>query len=593
MKIEDFSDCKKTIIKKDGIFVVKACAGSGKTSVVAAKIAFLLGNWETSNRGIAAISFTNVAWQEIEDKLKNDFGISSGLAYPHFIGTIDSFINRYLFLPFGHLILKCETRPEIITNWVPRIYSKEAECMSNVCKLNEISYDIKGNLICSSHRSHFAKCSLNHLYCKNAKNKMCEKGFVTQTDANYFAMSLLEKYPEIAKSIAFRFPLFLIDEAQDTSEIQMRIFEILLENGLNRLMIIGDPNQAIYEWRTANPEVFFNKEKELETLILNENWRSSSKICTFTDKLVSEDCISIALNEEVKNYSFEPEIWGYNTTTPLNVETNRLIKRFLEICEINEVTIDREKVAILVRSNDILNEIRNYGNFIEKDPWREQRDRSIHYTIHCKNIAKSKYLFDKKEYKESFKLLERTIYTIKKGEGYVSNEELKEFINEIGFKKWRIEIFDLLTRLPKTDLKLKEWVDIANGIIKNDNFFGINHFEIKIKEKGDKRYSEMKFEQMFRDQEVKTENYTVGTVHSVKGRTFEAVLLILKNKTYRNILYNDIRDNEEKRIIYVATTRPQKILVIAVPDKDKKLWKNTFFKNDSRKLKQSQLFAFP
>ena len=281
-----------------------------------------------------------------------------------------------------------------------------------------------------------------------------------------------------------------------------------------------------------------------------------------------------------------------NTTAPLNVETNGLIERFLEICKVNDIIIDRKKVAILVRSNDILNQIRNHGNFIEKDPWREQRKKSIHYTIHCKNIAKSKYLFDKKEYKESFKLLERTIYAIKKEKGYISNEELKEFIDEIGFKKWRIEIFDLLTRLPKTDLKLKEWADIANSIIKNDNFFNINNFEIKIKEKGDNRYSEIKFEQIFRDQEVEAENYTLGTVHSVKGRTFEAVLLILKNKSYQNIINNDIKDDEEKRIIYVATTRPQKILVIAVPNEDKKAWENKFFNINTRKIKQSQLCAF-
>lgn len=591
MKIEDFSDCKKEIIKKDGVFVVKACAGSGKTSIVAAKIAFLLENWETSNRGIAAISFTNVAWQEIEYKLKNDFEITSGLDYPHFIGTIDSFINRYLFLPFGHLILKCETRPEIITDWSPRIFSKNAECISSACKLNEISYDIKGNLICNNQRSHFAKCSLDHFHCKNTKSKMCEKGFVTQTDTNYFAMTLLEKYPEIAKSIAFRFPLFLIDEAQDTSETQMRIFEMLLENGLNRLMIIGDPNQAIYEWRTANPDVFYNKEKKLKTLLLNENWRSSKKICAFTDKLVSEDYTSTPLNEEVKDYYFEPEIWGYNISEPLNVETNRLIKRFLETCEANKVIIDRERVAVLVRSNDILNEVKNFGNFAQKDPWREQKKKS-HYTIHCRNIAKSKYLFDNKEYNESFKLFERTIYSIIKEKAYVSSDELKKFIDENGFKKWRIEIFDILTRLPKTDLKLKEWVDAANDIIKSDSFFNIHNFEMKIKEKGDYPYSEMKFEQMFREQKIDSNDYTLGTVHSVKGKTFEAVLLILKDKNYRNILYNDIKNDEEKRIIYVATTRPQKILVIAVPVKDKELWENKFFNRKSPKSKQSQFSDF-
>lgn len=144
LRIEDFSKDKINIIKKDGVFVVKACAGSGKTCVVAAKISSLLKEWISPNRGIAAISFTNVAWQEIEDKLKKDFGADSGLYYPHFIGTIDSFIDKYLLLPFGHLVLNCENRPEIIMNWEPEIRGK-LECKKSGCKLSNLSYDINGN----------------------------------------------------------------------------------------------------------------------------------------------------------------------------------------------------------------------------------------------------------------------------------------------------------------------------------------------------------------------------------------------------------------------------------------------------------------
>lgn len=602
LKIEDLSKEKKKIIEREGTFVVKACAGSGKTCVVAAKIASLLKKWEHSNKGIAAISFTNVAWKEIEETLKNDFEVTSGLSYPHFIGTIDSFIDKYLLLPFGHLVLNCEKRPEIIMNWEPDIRGV-SECKRSGCKLHNFSYDINGNLISYSDSSHFQNCSLSHRYCEKAKKQLRASGYVTQADANYFSTKILEKYPEISKAIVHRFPVFLIDEAQDTSEIQMRIFEILLENGLDKLMIIGDPNQAIYEWRTANPEVFIRKENEWDTLLLHENWRSSKEICAFTDKIVSENYNSIPCNEEVRGFDFKPEIWEYNINRSLNLETNRLIKEFLKLCISKDVSIGKETVAILVRGKDILNEIRNQGDFVRKEPWKEQIqnrgkiERNVD-KIHYRNLSKSKYLFDKKNYKESFELLEKTICAIKKRKEYISKDELHELVEQVGFKKWRIGVFDLLTKLPKSDLSLKEWVATANEVIRNDSFFNINDFEIKIKRDTQKiKYSSIKFTQIFRDKEVETENYTLGTVHSVKGRTFEAVLLILKEKGYQNKKYIDIineniNSNEEKRIIYVGTTRPKKILVIAVPEGNKKIWERKFFGRNIYIQKQLELSAF-
>jgi DNA helicase II / ATP-dependent DNA helicase PcrA len=268
------------------------------------------------------------------------------------------------------------------------------------------------------------------------------------------------------------------------------------------------------------------------------------------------------------------------------------------MCIIKGISISKEKVAILVRGKDILTEIRNQGDFVRKEPWKEQTRSNGKLKMdinrfHYKNISKSKYLFDKQEYKESFKLLEKTICAIKKGKEYVSNDELKEFIEQVDFKKWRIGLYDFLTKLPNTDVNLKEWVDLANEVIRNNCFFDINDFEIKIKRGTNK----IKFGQIFVDKELETEKYTLGTVHSVKGRTFEAVLPILKEKAYRNKKYVDIineniNDNEEKRILYVGITRPQKILVVAVPDSDKKVWVSKFYATSECKQKQLDLSVF-
>jgi len=74
---------------------------------------------------------------------------------------------------------------------------------------------------------------------------LLKAGYANQDDANYFGMKILEHYPKVAKAIIHRFPLFMVDEAQDTSEIQMKIIDLLIDNGLENIMLVGDPDQAI------------------------------------------------------------------------------------------------------------------------------------------------------------------------------------------------------------------------------------------------------------------------------------------------------------------------------------------------------------
>jgi superfamily I DNA/RNA helicase len=90
------------------------------------------------------------------------------------------------------------------------------------------------------------------------------------------------------------------------------------------------------------------------------------------------------------------------------------------------------------------------------------------------------------------------------------------------------------------------------------------------------------------DDYITEDNYRIGTVHSVKGETFDATLLILKEKTTHNAKYtkllatiNPPSNHEEIRIAYVGMTRPRKILMLAVPDNESKTaWENKLNKID-------------
>ena len=79
---------------------LRACAGSGKTEVVGMKAAYEIKQWNELNKGIAVLSFTNDAVEVIKDRVKKFVG-NNGI-YPHYIGTLSSFIYSYIVQPFAY-----------------------------------------------------------------------------------------------------------------------------------------------------------------------------------------------------------------------------------------------------------------------------------------------------------------------------------------------------------------------------------------------------------------------------------------------------------------------------------------------------------
>ena len=76
---------------------LEACPGSGKTEVVAAKIAKEIGSWNKSTSGLAALSFANSATDELTRRVSKYLPCGQGM-YPHFLGTFDSFIFKNIVL---------------------------------------------------------------------------------------------------------------------------------------------------------------------------------------------------------------------------------------------------------------------------------------------------------------------------------------------------------------------------------------------------------------------------------------------------------------------------------------------------------------
>ncbi|NUU61259.1 ATP-dependent helicase [Paenibacillus agri] len=561
---------RSIVFEKSGKFVVRACPGSGKTYTVAARLAHRMSNWNSPNMGIAVLSFTNVAWKEVGRKLNDNSG--SVVSYPHYLGTIDSFINKYIFLPFGHLIMECNKRPILVGEphgtWSGGNYGRDydqyfdctslninADIISTTTDMTKFHFGWKNNIDGSGNK-HVKNI-------RNVKEKFWKLGYATQADANYFSLKILEQYPNISRSIAIRFPEMIIDEAQDTSEIQMSIIDQLIENGLENITLVGDPDQAIFEWNNARPNLFTDKFNEWieNSIILNENRRSSQKICNATAQLAYFDNPSTSITETVKDFEHIPEIIVYD---PANIQAT--LDYFLELCGKHEVEVNHDNVAVIFRSKSIQNLIYKQPDFI-KEPWLVGKK-------FVKDLAKGKYMAVNGDSREAFRLIERAVYKGQNYRNYCSQYELEQWISKKGLINHRKEIHRIIEMLPEPTGSIKSWVLRANTeLIAN----GVT-LQLRI----DEDSSECTFDQIFKAVTDKDAIFRLGTVHTVKGETFESVLLILKEKgakgrLYRTMLTQNYKtiDDEELRIAYVGMTRPRKLLVIAVPNElNKSAWEN-------------------
>lgn len=555
---EQLTDSQNKIIELQGKNILKACPGSGKTFVLAHKIVNDFKLWKDKNKGMAILSFTNVAKHELDTKIQGISGLTT-LPYPHFIGTLDAFISQYIFMPFGQTVMKCLSRPSIIEDDFIQQYSKffwKKECYSNGCDPKNFYMDIGG--IVYDNKKNFRNCQFD-------KNKPCEKfkistyskGYATYKEALIVAIDILQKHPNIRKLIVKRFPYFVVDEAQDTSEEQMKLLNLFFDNGVEHAILIGDPDQAIYEWRDADPSVFLNmyNSKNWNSKELNENFRCSQNICNATKIFSSLSDASIAKGD-TKDSSIKPIIIKYNKGNQ-----DILIQYYLDLCKQNSIIISSEKVAVLVRGR---------SGLIGKD---YSKIKELWKTSITLMLAQATFYKGIQNVGKTVSVIEKFLYYI-----VIDNQanviDFSEVQKIYSIKEWNYLVYKLSVLLPNSTISLKNWNVVINSVVDkfilDNNIKCKNKVEIKIKSRvldnKLKDFLEQAIDVFFAD--TYTKDYLSATIHAVKGRTFDAVMLIISThgKLTSNMLNKKDIDTEEIRTFYVAATRAKKLFVLAIPD---------------------------
>lgn len=258
MKLHGLDESRRSFLKSLSTLDVSACPGSGKTTLVVAKLAILARKWKSHTRGICVLSHTNVAREEIEHRLGNTDVGRRLLGYPHFIGTIHAFVNRFLATPW---LLSARYPVTAIDNDLTTRVRRRFLGESNYRKLNgylENKYSTFGALRLST--SNFSApiaegafpCGPHTTMYKLAASALrhaAEQGYFCYDEIFLLGEALLSKQAILPLVLQHRFPLVLIDEMQDTSEEQNNFLRRIFPRGLDTICVqrVGDPNQAIYE----------------------------------------------------------------------------------------------------------------------------------------------------------------------------------------------------------------------------------------------------------------------------------------------------------------------------------------------------------
>lgn len=553
------TELQKEIVNSSGKVVVKACPGSGKTYTVAHKLKKKVEFWKNKYSGIAVLSFTNVACMEIKNKYKE---INAGLelSYPHFIGTFDSFIYKYIFAIFGTLINKTKgslivDNSDLIVSMKNRFWKRE--CHQNLC--NPYTFYIENGQIHDLNNK-VKNCTINNKPCERLKKECGRMGYYNYEDVLCICISILKQRKDILNLLVRRFPMVILDEAQDISKKQMELLELLIDNGLSNMMLIGDPDQAIYEWRSANPEVFLNKfnSEEWTSITLNENFRSSQNICNATYYFSTLETNSNSLSK-YKDFSQKPILVKYNIK-----QIDRLLEFYINTCKENKL-LDSTQIVILNRSKAFLSN--DYSNI--KDLWKNDLA-----TLLSKNV---KYKLEK-DFSNLYKYSEKVLYYLLTGCDINSNINYESIFDIMDETQWKRKIIELCSKLKEKDISLTKWLSETEILLKEllKEYKELLKVEIKLLiKRSDRKLKDFKTHNIDEFFNINDLKYVVSTIHGVKGCTFDAVLLIVNQngKMTSNVINLYPLGSEEIRNAYVAMTRPRKLLMVAIPDtvKDKDL----------------------
>jgi DNA helicase-2/ATP-dependent DNA helicase PcrA len=554
---------EEAILNPESILLI-ACPGSGKTRTLTYKIAYELSRLESTKEYVIAITYTNNAADEIKHRIEL-LGVNIEQLW---IGTIHSFCLEWILKPYHLYSDRLKNGFRVINSY------ESEEILTELCKpykKQKITYWDCGLL---------AKTDNIYLTCIDSSKHKSIQSIISeyfqileqnnQIDFEqilFYSFKLLENKPIISKILCQLFPFILIDEYQDTKEIQYNIISSILKasNGESKTLIVGDPNQSIYDSLGGYPM----PKEELEKLLgfsllqgsLSKNYRSSEKIINYFEHFKTFDN-EISPNSSDKNYPS-------NITFNSSISVENIIE---EISKLILFNINKESIL----PNEIC---------IVAPQW-----------VHLASITRQlmikmpDYSFDGPGMAPFSRDIENFWYKLSRI--ILTEPSPYMYIRRL---RWSREILnDLeLAGVDVSSLSSKRFLKICNSININENE-GLKHLEMFFKEISNKlslninnyptliehhnsffKSSQNRIERLikegnpfigdienFRKVFKQREGITVSTVHGVKGEEYDTMIGFAILDDYIPHFSDEKGDENSRKMLYVLASRARKNLHI-------------------------------
>ena len=589
---------------------LEACPGSGKTESVALKAAYTISSQKQKHSGIAVLTFTNNAASVIHDRVCQFTGASKA-RYPHFIGTIDSWLHGFIAHPFSHIFTEYEGDEgdrsiKIVEDnrddpWLNAFKLKTPYCSTppkttrtplyaNNIKQNmsngswEIRKPSKSRSSYISDKSFYTSdaftkfkedkeswLTLRYLRqgFEEAKDRFLKKGFATYQDIENTCLWLLHEYDYLCELISLRFPLIIIDECQDLSSTQMAIFNRIRQHG-SKLHFVGDLAQGIYGFKEVHPDKVkkFVENNDFKVLTLTKNFRSNQAIVETCQRLIASKASLKGMRDIVVDH---PCI----CLTYPSGQIGNLASWFENHLSANDLI--SSNAVIVARGRGTLRKIRPTSvnmNFSIPEHlaaaislWQTECPQSLEDALKHLGKTVATILFPKQSTNAQKCYLPESIPSAVNWRIFLSkvlaaaHEQKTPMVDlSLTWKKWtnqvRIGFLKLVTQQTPflgRNVTLSSFPKLTGSNFRSPRGVGENTVSTTIPQPA----------------EI-SKKIMATTIHGVKGETFDSVMVVSAPDRRTDdghwTHWLETPQSEAARIAYVASSRPKHLLVWAIPN---------------------------
>ncbi len=288
---------KEAVLHLDGPLLIVAGAGSGKTKVLTSRIANIIKEKKAFPNQILAVTFTNKAAKEMQNRVSNILGSAAiGLSW---LGTFHSICAK--------LLRKHASAANLNSNFTIIDTDDQIRLIKNICKAENVDIkQLSPRFILAiidrwKNKGYYPSeviINKKDIYEKTIlplyriyQQKLIDLNSCDFGDLILHTVEILEKFSDIREIYSKNFKYILVDEYQDTNFIQSKWLNLLSEKNKN-ICCVGDDDQSIYSWRGAEIKNFLEFDQVYENtkvIRLEQNYRSSQNILSVASNLIANN----------------------------------------------------------------------------------------------------------------------------------------------------------------------------------------------------------------------------------------------------------------------------------------------------------------